>query len=84
MYFPRHDRGKGRNMRKCDECEHEFGEWCTHPKIEEKRRSNPPSTNSVGDLWGYDETPNWCPIKDFAVEAKGESDGRFNKQTGGC
>ncbi len=53
-------------MRKCDYCDYEYGEWCTHPKIEEEeRRSNPPSTSSFGDLWGYiDETPDWCPIKE--------------------
>lgn len=58
-------------MRRCDKCEYEFGEWCTHPKIEEERRSNPPSTNLVGDLWKYDnETPDWCPIKE-------ENDGKY-------
>ena len=49
-------------MRKCDNCKYEFGEWCTHPEIEKERRSNPPSTNLVGDLWEYNnETPSWCP-----------------------
>ena len=49
-------------MRKCDDCEYEFGEWCTHPQIDAERKSNPPDTNHIGDLWGYiDETPDWCP-----------------------
>lgn len=59
-------------MRRCDNCEYEFGEWCTHPQIEEERKSNPPDTNHIGDLWGTMETtPDWCPLEDNTLLRQG-------------
>ena len=60
-------------MRKCDNCEYEFGEWCIHPKAKEmeaESRKENIADRFFADLWLYiDETPKWCPS---IIEAEGE------------
>ena len=46
-------------MRKCDNCEHYFGESCIHEAIDQMDKE---WATFDGDLWSEEETPSWCPL----------------------
>lgn len=45
-------------MRNCDDCTYYAGEWCGHPEVKEKEKTD----TMYGDLWREQETPSWCPL----------------------